>query len=188
LFVSALSAKYLSQINALMIRQYLSKRLEKVTPATVNRDFSMLRSMFNRAIEWEMFRGSNPTKGMKPIPEKNCRCRWLSEEEQEQLLSHCQGITKVIVMIALQTGMRWGEIMNLKWRQSPNSNYVDFDSGTIFIHESLAKTDRSRFIPISSAVRFALKDVPKKPGVDYIFLNSDTKKPLVISENLLAGL
>jgi len=170
--------KFLSQINTLIIRQYLSKRLELVAPATVNRDFSMLRSMFNRAIEWNLFRGPNPTKGMKQIPEKNSRCRWLSDEEQELLLSHCHGITKVIVIIALKTGMRWGEIVNLKWRQNVNSNYVDFENGTIYIHESLAKTDRSRFVPLSNAVRLALREVPKHARSEYIFLNDETNKPL----------
>ena len=117
--------KNLHQINTLVIRQYLSRRLVKVTPATVNRDLSMLRSMFNRAIEWDMLQGNNPTRGIKPLPENNSRCRWLSEDEQDRLLSNCQGITKVIVTIALRTGMRWGEIVNLKWHQSANSNYID---------------------------------------------------------------
>ncbi|MDE2010144.1 MAG: site-specific integrase, partial [Candidatus Omnitrophica bacterium] len=76
------------------------------------------------------------------------------------------------------TGMRWGEIINLKWKQSVNSNYVDFDNGTIYIHEALAKTQRSRFVPLSNAVRLALRDVPKNPGHDYIFLNPETEKPL----------
>ena len=74
--------------------------------------------------------------------------------------------------------MRWGEIVHLKWRQSPNSNYIDFDNGTIYIHESLAKTERSRFVPLSNAVRLALKEVPRSPGHDYIFLNPETNKPL----------
>ncbi len=170
--------KYLHEIDTLAVRQYLSKRLETVKPATVNRHFSMIKCMFNRAIEWGMFHGLNPARGIKPLPEKNNRCRWLTEEEQSRLLSHCQGVNRVIVLIALKTGMRWGEIVQLKWRQSPNSNYVDFDSGTIFIHESLAKTERSRFIPLSNSVRLALRDVPRNTGHDYIFLNPETDKPL----------
>ena len=138
----------------------------------------MLRSMFNRAIEWDMFLGNNPTRGIKPLPENNSRCRWLSEDEQDRLLSNCQGITKVIVTIALRTGMRWGEIVNLKWHQSANSNYIDFESGIIFIHESQAKGKRSRHVPLSNAVRLALKVVPKNARQDYIFLNLETKKPL----------
>ena len=170
--------KHLHQIDPLAIRQYLSKRLENVRPSTVNRDFSMLKSMFNRAIEWGMLSGANPTKGIKKIPEKNNRCRWLTEEEQDKLLSHCQGMTRVIVIIALKTGMRWSEIVHLKWRQGPNSNYIDFDNGTIYIHESQAKSEKSRYIPLSNAVRLALREVPRSHGNDYIFLNPETNKPL----------
>jgi integrase len=134
--------------------------------------------MYNRAIEWGMFQGPNPTRGLKPLPERNNRCRWLTDEEQDRLLSHCQGITRVIVLTALKTGMRWGEVINLKWRQRTNSNYIDFDNGTIYIHESQVKTDRTRFVPLSNVLRLALRDVPKNPGHDYIFLNPETKKPL----------
>ncbi len=176
--VNHFKGKSLVQMNTLCIRQYLSKRLEKVSPATVNRHYAMLKSMFNRAIEWGMFFGMNPVKGIKAIPEKNQRCRWLTDEEQERLLSFCSGHTRIIVLTALKTGMRWGEIIHLKWKQSPNSNYVDFNNGKIFIHESLAKTQRSRIIPLSNTLRLALRDVSKNLGHDYIFVNPETKKPL----------
>ena len=168
---------YLTKIDPVMIRQYLAQRLEQVKPSTVNRHLSMLKCMFNRAIDWGMFSGTNPTKGIKKIAENNSRCRWLSEEEQMVLLSHCCGITKVIVMVALKTGMRWGEIVNLKWRQAPQSNYVDFENDTIVIHESLAKSKQPRYIPLSKVVKAALQTVPKISGNDYIFQNPETKKP-----------
>lgn len=170
--------KHLHQIDSVMIRQYLAKRLNEVKPSTVNRHFSMLKCMFNRAIEWGMFFGPNPTKGIKKIAENNSRCRWLTEEEQIRLLSHCYGITKVIVLVALKTGMRWGEIIQLKWRQASQSNYVDFENETIVIHESLTKGRSSRFIPLSKTLKEALLTVPKVAGNDYIFQNPETQKPL----------
>ncbi len=176
--VKHFKGKSLDQIDTLAIRQFLSKRLQEVTPATVNRHHAMLRGMYNRAIEWRMFFGINPTQSIKPIPEKNQRCRWLTEYEQDKLLFCCSGLTRLIVLTALQTGMRWGEIVSLKWRQIPNSNYIDLDNGTIFIHESQAKTQRTRFVPLSNAVRLALRDLPRNSGHDYIFLNPETKKPL----------
>ena len=169
--------KCLHQINTLTIRQYISSRLEEVKPSTVNRDLTMLKSMFNRAIEWGMFLGKNPAVGIKKMAENNTRCRFLTSQEQVSLLSHCKGVTKVIVITALQTGMRWGEIASLKWRPSPNSNYVDFELGMIFIHESLTKTKKSRKIPLSNSVRLALRDLSRDHGNDYIFFNPETKKP-----------
>jgi len=170
--------KCLHQIDNLAIRQLMARRLKVVRPASVNRELQTIKSMFNRAIEWGMFFGVNPAAGIKNIPPNNSRCRWLTEEEQERLLSCCPDLTRVVVLIALKTGLRWGEIITLKWKQAPCSNYVDFDNGVIFIHESLAKTQRSRHIPLSSAVRRALEELEHIPGTDYIFLNPRTAKPV----------
>lgn len=170
--------KYLHQIDSLTIRQFMAQRIKKVKPASVNRDFSMLKSMFNRAFEWGMYPDNNPTKGIKKIPENNNRCRWLTEQEQALLLSHCQGLLKTLVIVALKTGMRWGEIINLKWQQVPNSNYVDFGNDTIVVHESMSKSKKSRFIPMAMTVRKALVELPRIAGNEYIFLNSKTDKPL----------
>ncbi|VAW14524.1 hypothetical protein MNBD_BACTEROID05-1144, partial [hydrothermal vent metagenome] len=166
----------LEQIDALMIRQYLSRRLKSVRPSTVNREWSMLKSMFNRAFEWGLFSGLNPTNSIKKLSENNERTRWLKEEEQEVLLSNCQGMTKIIVLVALKTGMRWGEITSLKWRQTPNSNYVDFQSNIIFVHESLSKSKKSRYIPLSDSIISALEKLPRQAGTDYIFWNQKTER------------
>ena len=169
---------YLHQIDSLMVRQFMARRLKDIRPASVNREFQVLKGMFNRAIEWDMLHGKNPAVGINNIPQNNSRCRWLTDQEQERLLSYCSGLTKVLVLIALKTGMRWGEIKALKWTQEPRSNYVDFDNGVIFVHEAMAKSQKSRHIPLSNAVRLALQNVERIPGQEYIFLNPETRKPL----------
>jgi integrase len=83
-----------------------------------------------------------------------------------------------LVIVALRTGLRWGEIVHLKWHQAPESNYVDFEREIIFIHESLTKSGKSRWIPLGQIVKWELLNVPKQKDTDYIFLNAKTKKPL----------
>ncbi|MCK5214195.1 MAG: site-specific integrase [Candidatus Omnitrophica bacterium] len=170
--------KYLHKIDNFTVRQFIAKRIKEVKPSTVNRHFSMLKSMFNRAIEWNLFDGRNPTVGIKKLPENNERCRWLNAQEQARLLAHCKGATHLSVLIALKTGMRWGEIISLKRKQIPNSNYVDFDNDVIYIHESLSKGKKSRYIPMGATLKGVLKSFPKQPGTDYIFLNPKTDKPI----------
>ena len=169
--------KTLQEIDSLMIRKFLSLRGESITPCSLNKDLTMLKCMFNRAIDWG-YLTENPTRGIKKLPENNERCRWLAEEEQNHLLSFCKGLTRTLVIVALRTGMRWGEIAHLKWKQSPNSNYVDFGNNVIFIHESMAKSNKSRFIPLSQVMKSELLKLPHQDGSDYIFLNPDTNKPL----------
>jgi len=120
----------------------------------------------------------NPTAGIKKLPENNERCRWLTEDEQKHLLSFCHGIVRSIVIVALRTGLRWGEIANLKWQQTPNSNYVDFEREVIFIHESLSKSGKSRWIPLGQVVKWELLNVPKQKNTDYGFLNPETGRPI----------
>lgn len=168
---------YLQKITQLDIRRFMADRSKMVKPSTINRDVAMLKSMYNRAREWGVTQ-VNPVVGIKRLPENNERCIWLTEQEQERLLTHCHGIMRTLVIVALRTGMRWGEIVHLKWHQAPESNYVDFEREIIFIHESLTKSGKSRWVPLGQVVKWELLNVPKQEDTDYIFLNSRTKKPL----------
>jgi len=169
--------RYLHEITQLDIRKFMAERAKQVKPATINRDISMIRSMYNRAKEWKVI-DFNPTNGIKKLAENNERCRWLTEVEQDRLLSFCHGLTRTIVIVALRTGMRWGEIAHLKWAQAPESNYIDFDQNRIVVHESLAKSKKGRWIPLGDVVKWELLNVPRQKGTDYIFLNPETGKPL----------
>lgn len=167
----------LAKIDTRMIRQFLAEKLKVNKPATVNRYLSMLRCMFNRGREWKIFDGENPTDGIKKLPEGNERIRWLSNEEQTLLLSHCQGLTRVIVLTALQTGLRWNEIMSLKWSRCDKSNYVDFDHNVVVVHSAQSKSKKSRFIPMSYSLQCALFDLRKTSQSEYVFTNPQTGRP-----------
>ncbi len=169
--------KYLYEIDNIMIRQYLSQRSRDVKQGTINKDIGTLRCLFNRAIEWNDIEGENPTKGIKKKIE-NERCRWLTYEEQKRLLSRLSGINYAIVLLALKTGLRWGEISSLKWSQAATSNYIDFDNNVIFIHKLLSKGRSSRYVPLASSVKEVLQRIPKHPNSEYIFFNPETGKPI----------
>ena len=161
------------------IDEFLEERQEGHSASTLNKDLAMLKSMYNRAFEWGDLIDYNPPRDIKLLKEHNERCRYLSEEEQTRLLSACSGILRMIVLIALRAGLRWGEIVNLKWKQAPQSNYVDFKHNTIFIHESLAKSKKSRYVPFAASVKQALMDYPQPSDEGYIFANPKTGKPVV---------
>ena len=103
----------------MLIEQYQTERLNKGNkPATVNRLLATLSHMFTKAIDWDMV-GEETLKRIRKVkllPENNRRLRYLSKEECQELISNCESNLKPIVIIALNTGMRKGEILNLELR------------------------------------------------------------------------
>ena len=105
------------------------QRIKTVTPATVNREIACLKTIFNEAIEWGKVE-QNPVRKVKLYQENNRRVRYLESEEIDRLLRECAGHLNPIVTVALNTGMRRGEILNLKWED------VDINQRLIYIIHS----------------------------------------------------
>jgi len=84
--------------------------------ASVNRAMSCLRHIFSKAVEWEMIEQNPFDKGKSLIlKENNMRMRFLTEDEIKSLLDACNDPLVPIVDCAVNTGMRKGEILGLKW-------------------------------------------------------------------------
>jgi len=120
--------------------------------------------MFNKAIAWG-YAKDNPIRNVKFLREDNARLRFLEEGEIVKLISCCSSKLKAVVSVALSTGMRKGEIANLKWRD------VNFEKG--FLTLVRTKNGEKRYVPINNMCREALMSVRKHPQSEYIFCNRD---------------
>ncbi|MFH1014745.1 MAG: tyrosine-type recombinase/integrase [Nitrospirota bacterium] len=160
------SGRYLHEITPLLIEKYKVERSKEVSPATVNRNLACLKSMFNRAIEWDKAQ-ENPVRKVKLFRENNKRLRYLEREEIVKLLANCKRNLKPIVVVALNTGMRKGEILGLKWHD------VDFKRGIIYLLNT--KNGEKREIPMNEQVKTALIRTRKHAGSPYIFCRHDGK-------------
>lgn len=156
------AGRYLSEITVLDIEKFKALRAREVMPATTNRELAVLRSMLNRAIEWGKLQ-HNPCKAVKLFKTNNQRLRFLEREEIDRLLSNCAEHLRPMVLLALNTGMRKGEILNLKWHD------VDFSRDIIYLYET--KNGERREIPMNSLVKSTLIKVRKHPQSAYIFCN-----------------
>jgi len=159
------SGKYLHEITPLVVEEYKSKRVQEVSAASVNRSLTTLKSLFNRAIDWGKFDGENPVRKVKFFKEENHRLRYLEKEEIVKLLSVCRGYLKPIVIVALNTGMRRGEILPLKWSD------IDFKRG--IIHLLNTKNSDARQIPMNELLKTTLIRVRKHPESPYVFHKKD---------------
>jgi integrase len=154
--------KHLCEITSLDVEKFKSQRSKEVSPATVNRALAVLKSMFNRAIVWGKAT-NNPCRAVKLFKENNQRMRFLEEGEIKKLISSSCFHLKPIIILALNTGMRKGEILGLKWVD------VDFKRGIIYLYDT--KNGENREIPLNASAKKTLEEVRRHPDSPYIFCN-----------------
>jgi len=167
-FREVFSGQYLDEIRVVDVERYKTQRSQEVAVATVNRELSFLRCLFNKAIAWEKYAGFNPVSKVKFFKENNTRLRYLEKGEITRLVSNCQGSLKAIVGLALNTGMRKGEIFNLKWSD------INFNVRVIYLRDT--KSGESREVPMNDGVFRILKGLKKNHLSDYIFCYSDGQR------------
>jgi integrase len=169
--------KMLSEINPVMIAGYKKKRQDEgAEPATINREVGCLRTMLNKALSWGRLQrlsfGFGKKKDVKFLKEPKGRKRILSPEEEVRLLEavrtgHKARHLEPIIMTALNTGMRKGEILNLKWPK------VDFKNRNISVEET--KNGESRVVPMNKKLTETLESAKKVSKSEYVF--SENSKP-----------
>ncbi|NIO03983.1 MAG: tyrosine-type recombinase/integrase [Proteobacteria bacterium] len=140
----------ISEITPSLINQFKMKRkTEGVKPATIRRQFDVLRRAFNIALrEWEWCE-TNPVTRVSLERPNNRRDRWLTLEEEQKLLEACPKWLEEIILFALNTGMRLGEILSLTWRG------VDLSRKAVTAFKS--KNKEKRTIPFNRATYDLLK-------------------------------
>lgn len=148
------------------------------TNATVNRSMQALSHAFTIAMkEWEWLE-DHPMRRISKLSEPRGRVRFLSDDERKRLLDACQQSRSphlyLIVVVALSTGARQGEILGLKWQD------VDFERRIITLHET--KNGERRILPISNIVLPLLQAHYEKRSqhADYVFPSPRHNRPLNI--------
>ncbi len=149
----------------------LTSKKQFRTNSTVNRYFASLSRAFTLAFqEWQWI-NENPFKRVTKLKENNGRSRYLSREELNRLLESCNKSRNLhlygMVLIAASMGLRFGEVVNLRWR--------DIQQGFI----SLAKTKNGdyRAVPIPDHVANYLQNIERpKVAEEYIFPSKDPSK------------
>jgi integrase len=137
-------------------------RGKKRSNATVVRYMAALSTVYTSAInEWGWVE-SSPLKKVKKPKEPRGRIRFLDEKEREALLAVCQKsecrYLYLIVVMAISTGMRRGEIRGLRWRD------VDLQKGRIVLEKT--KNEEARAVPLVGKAHALLSDLAKRPHED----------------------
>jgi len=169
--VDFFGGKFLRNITSEMVERYQAKRVKTRTKATVNRELAWLRHLFTKAIEWGKAL-ENPVKKVKFFKENNSRLRYLQTEEIQALLDACFAKTRPIIEAALNTGMRKGELMNLRWSQ------VDMKNDFITVEKT--KNEERRIIPMNATLKQVFEGLPRsidRNGLVFAYGESKTPNP-----------
>jgi integrase len=123
---------------------------------TVNHYYNAISKIYQMLeSEWAIA-VSNPIKGLKRLPANPSRTKRVTGEVQTALLTSCaqsqSPLLLPIVQIALETGMRRGEIMNMKWTD------VDLVQRRIYLHQT--KNGTPRQVPLTQAAVKVLTNLP----------------------------
>ena len=163
----------LSQITPFLIEKYKEERKNTVkisskrkierrpSNAYINRDLALLKHLFTLAIKWG-HADYNPVKEVKFLKEE-LKERILAPDEIQLLLEEANDNLRPIIMTALCTGMRLGEMLSLQWSQ------INFHLGFIQVEHS--KNGKMRKFPMSSVLTETLKNVNKGKG-EHVFMNN----------------
>lgn len=150
-------AKYSpAAITSQLVAEWRDNRLKEVQSGTVLRELQLLGHLFTVAIqEWGIALHSNPVALVrKPTPGK-ARERVLTDNQRSALVVACGQCAnpwvKPVVIFALETATRRGELLNLTWGD------VDLERATAKVS---GKTG-SRTIPLSPACISMLRGLPR---------------------------
>jgi integrase len=151
----------LTQAKPSVFAKFRDERLKSVKPSTLMRQFSVMQHAFNIAIrEWEWPLPQNPVAIIRKPKIQNQRNRRLKEGELENLLKGCeQTLTpwlKPIILLAIETGMRRGELVSICWED------IDFKQETLHICET--KNGFPRTIPLTRFAIEVLEALPTNEG------------------------
>lgn len=146
--------------------------------ATVNRYLAAISHSFNTAMnEWEWL-PNNPVEPLGKLKEPTGRIRFLEPEELKKLMVACaeskSKYLNPIVVLALATGMRRGEILSLTWNQ------VDLDRGSVTLQRT--KNDQFRAIPLTGHARDLIGQLHNEDARrdDLLFPGKSKKAPVDI--------
>ncbi len=182
---SNLGAYLLSDITPSLLAKFRDKLANEPSPrtktkkvkrsnATINRYMASLSIVLTKATrEWEWIE-ENPMFKVTKKKEARGRIRFLSDEERANLLKECENASNpliyLIVVVALSTGARYSEIINLKW------DNVDFKKRMFYFMDT--KNGENRAVPISSKAHDLLLEHSKvrKLNSKLVFPRADGKK------------
>lgn len=112
---------------------------------TINHYFNAISKLYQMLADEQSISVQNPIKSIKRMPPSKSRNVRLNGKDEDIFIKYCRQsnnlILSHIVEMAIETGMRQGELMNIKWSD------IDLDYRRINLHKT--KNGKSRQVPLT---------------------------------------
>lgn len=125
------------------------RRRDGINPGTANRDLAALKACVRKAYDME-YLDTLPLQRVKLLSWEPEVIGLYIEPDQERVLRQAlleRGAAdqlRVAVLVTMNTGMRWGELAELRWQD------VDFRARLLTVRASIAKSKKARRVPLNS--------------------------------------
>jgi len=159
-------AKRLDEIAPFDLERYRRQRQrDGRSHVTINRELAFLRHVYTMAMTWSKAT-DNPVRQVRLAREDNGRICMLSPDEETRLVAQCGPHLKPLVLTALYTGFRAGELLSLTWSD------VSFGRQVITVRAAYAKNGDSRSVPMNKVLTETLQAV-RMTGLatEWVFCN-----------------
>lgn len=152
---SGLQDYALTNLRGADVARWRDDRLEDISSGTVRRDLALLSHLYTVArSEWRMEGLRDPTEPIWWPSPGQARDRRLQPDEERRLREHAQPQFEALLTVALETGMRRGELAAMRWSD------VDLRGRVVRVPDS--KTGDPREVPLSRAAVAALESIPRR--------------------------
>jgi integrase len=151
--LDAFGGRRADAVTARDVEAFRDQLQETLAPASVVRHLTLLRAIFNRAVRDGLI-SSLPTRNVRWPKENNKRVRCLSEDEEARLMNVLPERLGPLVTVALNTGMRRGELIALRWKD------IDLVNCTVAIRR--AKSGEGRRLPINEQAHEVLSKMRRE--------------------------
>jgi integrase len=164
LLLPDLSETPIGRIDKGRVRDYRAKRhaQKEVSDTTINRDLEALRHMLYWAVD-EGLLAANPLARLRMVPERRKPRLVLSLENEKRLLTAAAPHLRSIITLALDTGMRRGELLSQRWE------HVDLGRRLLSVTRSKTAGGEGREIPFTARVYELLLDQHMEEGLLFLF-------------------
>jgi len=160
----------LTDLTQSLVRKYRQERHKEKTlkDATVNRDLSVLRRIVNWGVE-EGILSANPLGRLHMERERRTKRPVMSLREERALMAAAPEHLRRIILCALHTGMRRGEILQQRWED------IDFDNRMLAVSHSKTPEGEAREIPLTTTLYDLLAANRKKAGTVFTYEGNPIK-------------